>query len=257
MKRIVCLALCAAFAVVAAPGISAPDRTGARAQTHRLKPLRLRETCVTRAERRRILRFTASDKVRLIGVVFGRGPRVVILAHEGNSNLCLWVPYARTLAARGYRVLAFDHRGDGSSGRAGTRARRDRVDYDVLGAIRAMRARGATNIVLAGGSLGAAAVLSAAARANPPVNGVLSLSSPSQYERINVLKAVGALQVPTLFVATEEDHPFIDDARALYNACATSEKQLKIFPGSEHSVHLLADPNAQAAVDDFIALHSA
>ncbi len=137
------------------------------AQPHRLKPLRLRETCVTRAERRRVLRFTASDRVRLIGVVFGRGPRAVILAHEGNSDLCLWVPYARALAARGYRVLAFDHRGDGSSGRAGSRARRDRVDYDVLGAIRAMRARGATNIVLAGGSLGAAAVLSAAAAGEP------------------------------------------------------------------------------------------
>ena len=256
MKRVACVALCAAFAVVAAPGISAPDRTGARAQPHRLKPLRLRETCVTRAERRRILRFTASDRVRLIGVVFGRGPRVVILAHEGNSKLCLWVPYARTLAARGYRVLAVDHRGDGSSGRSGRPARRDRVDYDVLGAIRAMRARGATNIVLGGGSLGAAAVLSAAARANPPVNGVLSLSSPSQYERINVLKAVGALQVPTLFVATEEDEPFITDARALYNACAAREKQLRVFPGADHSVATLRDPNAQAAVDDFIARHS-
>ncbi len=256
MKWIACVVLCMAFAVVAAPGISAPNGTSMQAQPHRLKPLRLRETCVTRAERRRVLRFTASDRVRLIGVVFGRGPRAVILAHQGNSDLCIWVPYARDLAARGYRVLAFDHRGDGSSGRSGSRARKDRVDYDVLGAIRALRSRGATSIVLGGGSLGAAAVLSGAARANPPVNGVFSLSSPSQYERINVLGAVGALLVPTLFVATEEDEPFITDARALYNACAAPEKQLRIFPGLEHGVWTLRDPNVQAAVDEFIALHS-
>ena len=212
---------------------------------------------MTRAERRRILRFTASDRVRLIGVVFGRGPRAVILAHEGNSNLCLWVPYARALAARGYRVLAFDHRGDGSSGRAGSRARRDRVDYDVLGAIRAMRARGATSIVLGGGSLGAAAVLSAAARANPPVNGVISLSSPSQYERINVLRAVGALQVPTLFVATEEDHALHRRCPGAVQRVCSSREAVQVFPGSEHGVATLRDPNAQAAVDDFIALHSA
>jgi fermentation-respiration switch protein FrsA (DUF1100 family) len=88
------------------------------------------------------------------------------------------------------------------------------------------------------------------------VNGVFSLSSPSQYERINVLAAVGALGVPVLFVATEEDQPFVDDARALYNACAAPEKLLRIFPGLEHGVGTLRDPNVQAAVDDFIALHS-
>jgi pimeloyl-ACP methyl ester carboxylesterase len=257
MKRIACVGLCVAFAVVAAPGLSAPDGPGARAKPQRLKPLRLRETCVTRAERRRVLRFTASDRVRLIGVVFGRGPRAVILAHQGDSNLCIWVPYARALAARGYRVLAFDHRGDGSSGRSGSPARRDRVDYDVLGAIRALRSRGATSIVLGGGSLGASAVLSAAAVATPAVNGVFSLSSPSQYERINVLAAVGVLVVPTLFVATEEDSPFVEDARALFDACAAREKQLGIFPGSDHGVWTLRDPNVQAAVDEFIARHSA
>jgi alpha-beta hydrolase superfamily lysophospholipase len=203
-----------------------------------------------------VLRFTASDRVRLIGVVFGTGPRGVVLAHQGDSDLCIWVPYARTLAARGYRVLVFDHRGDGSSGRAGSSKRKDRVDYDVLGAIQALRSRGVTSIVLGGGSLGAAAVLSAAARATPPVNGVISLSSPSQYERIDVLKAVRALQAPALFVATEEDYPFIDDAHDLYEACASPEKTLRIFPGFEHGVWMLRDPGAQAAVDDFIAVHS-
>lgn len=256
MRRTACIALCVAFAVVAATGISAHAEAGARAQPHRLKPLRLRETCVTRAERRHVLRFTASDRVRLIGVLLGRGPRAVILAHQGASDLCIWVPYARTLAARGYRVLIFDHRGWGSSGRAARLSRRNRVDYDVLGAIRALRSRGATSIVLGGASLGASAVLSAAARAVPPVNGVISLSSPSRYERIDVLNAVRVLHSPALFVATEEDQPFTDDARQLHVACAAPEKQLRIFPGFEHGVFMLRNPDAQAAVDDFIARHS-
>ena len=258
MRRTACVALCAAVAVVTATGISVPvAEAGALAQPQRLKPLRLRETCVTGAERRRVLRFSASDGVRLVGVVLGRGPRAVILAHQGASNLCIWLPYARTLAARGNRVLIFDHRGFGSSGQAARSTRRDRVDYDVLGAIKALRARGATSIVLGGASLGAAAVLSAAARAIPPVNGVLSLSSPSRYERINVLTAARALRVPALFAATEEDHPFTEEAKELYDACPSPEKQLRVLSGFEHGVFMLRSPDARGAVDDFIARYSA
>jgi alpha-beta hydrolase superfamily lysophospholipase len=256
MRRTACVALCAAVAAAAATGGSALAEADALAQPHRLKPLRLRETCVTRAERNHVLRFTASDRVRLIGVLLGHGPRAVILAHQGASDLCIWVPYARTLAARGYRVLVFDHRGFGSSGRAARSTRRDRVDYDVLGAIGALRSRGATSIVLGGASLGAAAVLSAAARSIPPVNGVISLSSPSLYARIDVFGAVRVLRLPSLFVATEEDQPFADDAQQLYDACPSPEKQLRIFPGIDHGVFMLRSPDARAAVDDFISRYS-
>lgn len=231
----------------------------AGAESERLKPLRLRETCVTRAERRHVVRFTAVDGVRLIGVELGRGPRVVILAHQGGgaaSFLCSWVPYARTLAARGYRVLVFDHRGFGSSGRSPRSTRTDRVDLDVLGAIRTMRARGATSVVLGGASLGGVAVLSAAVHANPPVDGVISFASPTRYVRIDALRAVRSLRVPALFVAAEEDPPFPDDARTLYDACASAEKQLAIFAGWEHGAPLLRRPEPRAAVDAFIARHS-
>jgi pimeloyl-ACP methyl ester carboxylesterase len=220
------------------------------------RPLKLRETCVTKAERNHILRFRASDGVRLIGVELGRGPRVVILAHSGASDLCSWLPYGRTLAARGYRVLAFDQRGFGSSGQSGRSNRKSRVDYDVLGAIRTMRARGATNVILGGGSLGGAAVLSATARATPLVNGVISLSSPTRFGRVDALGAVRAFRVPALFVAAEEDTPFPQDAQTMYEACSSPDKQIVIFPGFQHAAPLLRDPNARATVDDFIARHS-
>jgi alpha-beta hydrolase superfamily lysophospholipase len=245
--RLGLVALVAAAFVAALP--AAPD-AGKR------KPLRLRETCVTRAERRHVLRFNASDGVRLIGVVLGSGPRVVILAHQGGADLCIWLPYGRALAARGYRVLVFDHRGFASSGQTSRSTRRNRIDYDVLGAIRVMRARGAMSVVLGGGSLGGAAVLSAAARAAPTVNGVISFSSPTEYFRINAVNAVRVLKTPALFLATEEDHPFPEDAQELYDACASAEKQMKIYPGFEHGAHLVRNPEIRAVVDDFIARHS-
>jgi pimeloyl-ACP methyl ester carboxylesterase len=228
----------------------------AGAALEKQRPLKLRETCLTRAERAHVVRFRASDRVRLIGVELGRGPRVVILAHSGASDLCSWVPYGRTLAARGYRVLAFDQRGFGSSGQSGRSNRKDRVDYDVLGAIRTMRARGATSLILGGGSLGGAAVLSAAARATPLVNGVISFSSPTRYRRVDALGATRALRVPALFVAAEEDTPFPQDAQTMYEACSSADKQVVIFPGFQHGAPLLLDPNARTLVDDFIVRHS-
>jgi alpha-beta hydrolase superfamily lysophospholipase len=245
--RIAVLSVAAAALVAASPAGAALEKQ---------RPLKLRETCVTRAERNHILRFRAADGVRLIGVELGRGPRVVILAHQGASNLCIWLPYGRTLAARGYRVLIFDHRGFGSSGEASHWRRRSRVDYDVIGAVRTMRARGATSVVLGGGSLGGAAVLSAAALTTPPVNGVISFSSPSTFGFINPVAAVASFRVPALFLAADGDAQFPDDARELYDHCASPEKQLVIVPGPVHGVPLVRDPPVRALVEDFIARHS-
>jgi pimeloyl-ACP methyl ester carboxylesterase len=245
--------LLAFAALLAATRVSAPS-----AETQRLKPLRLREVCVKRAERRHIVRFTASDGVRLIGVVLGHGPRGVILAHQGGEppNLCGWLPYARALAAAGYRVLVFDHRGFGSSGSTSRRSRTNRVDFDVLGAIRTLRARGVQSVVLGGASLGGAAVLGAAALVVPSVYGVISFSSPQIYANVDAIADVRALRTPVLFLADQGDDEFADDARMLYAACASPDKRLVITDGSEHGFRLLKNPDTRALVDSFIAAHS-
>ena len=239
---------------VSTAALVAASTAGAVGQKQR--PLKFRHSCATKAERSHVVRFRASDRVRLIGVELGRGPRGVVLAHQGASDLCIWLPYGRALAARGYRVLVFDHRGFGSSGSPGRSIRRNRVDYDVLGAIRTLRARGATSVVLAGGSLGGAAVVSAGARATPPVNGVISLSAPASFGRLDLVKAARALQVPVLFVAEEEDQPFSDDARTMYEACPSADKQLAVLPGVDHGIFMLREPSIRALVDDFLARHS-
>lgn len=253
--RLALIGTVAALAASAAPGdLSAADRTPMR-----LKPLVLRENCLSRAERRRAVRFTTFDRVRLIGVEVGSGPRVVILAHQGGAGegpwLCAWMRYARVLALQGYRVLAFDHRGFGSSGQTSHWTRATRVDFDVLAAIQVMRARGARQFVLAGASLGGAAVLSAAALSPAQVSGVISFASPQNFGRVDALRAARALRVPVLFVSAEEDAPFPEDARAMYDACSSADKRLAIVPGTVHGAPVLRDPATRALVDGWIRDH--
>src|ERR687898_3069911 len=73
------------------------------------------DDCVPAKERASAVRFRAPDGTRLVGVLLGRGRTGIALGHESNANLCTWLPFARVLAANGYRVLAFDHRGHGES----------------------------------------------------------------------------------------------------------------------------------------------
>jgi pimeloyl-ACP methyl ester carboxylesterase len=232
---------------------------GAEAAQAAPKPLELKERCVSRAERRGIVRFTAADRVRLIGVVFGRGPNAVVLAHQGGGaagpTLCSWVPYARSLARAGYRVLAFDHRGYGSSSKPSRADRLFRIDADVVAAVGLLRKRGAIRVVVGGASLGGAAVVGAAARIRPAVQGVFTLGAPQAFGSVDALAAARTLQVPALFTAAVDDDPFDDDARALFDACTSVDKRLEIFPGSRHGSPTLRDPQAKTLVDSWIAAH--
>jgi pimeloyl-ACP methyl ester carboxylesterase len=237
--------------------LSAPTLAGAGKQP----PLRLRQRCVTRAERRRVVRFTAVDRVRLIGVLLGSGPRAVVLAHQGGDggeDLCVWMPYARSLARAGYRVLAFDHRGRGSSGQASSVSRLTRVDYDVLGALRLLRARGARAIVLAGASLGGTAVIAAGASARPSVHGVISFASPTSFGRVDALAAARSLHVPALFLSADRDEGFPEApeaAQALYDATPPGDKRIWVFPGTRHGAPVLRDTAVKEFVDGWIRDH--
>jgi pimeloyl-ACP methyl ester carboxylesterase len=253
------LAIAVAAVMLAAVGsggrVEASDATPAASKP---PPLRLQQRCVTRAERRRVVRFTALDRVRLIGVLLGGGPRGIVLAHQGGgggADLCVWMPYARTLARAGYRVLAFDHRGFGSSGQASSVARLTRVDFDVLAAIRLLRARGVRQVVLAGGSLGGAAVIAAGATATPPVHGVISFAAPTNFGRIDAVAAARNLRVPSLYLSADQDDGFPEAAQALYDATPSGDKRIWIFPGTRHGAPVLRAAAVKQFVDDWIADH--
>jgi dienelactone hydrolase len=208
------------------------------------RPLPVTESCASSAERSSALRFFAADDTPLLGVVVGSSPRGVVLAHGQNGDFCEWLPYARELAAAGYRVLAYDARGYGL-----------RVDLDMAAAIEALRRTGSEHVTAMGSSMGAIAALIGSASLPSAPAAVVSLSAPASFGPLNALPAVARLRAPTFFAASELDDPFVGDARALYAASAAPDKQLEILPGGVHGSDLLHDPGFRARVEAFVAAH--
>jgi pimeloyl-ACP methyl ester carboxylesterase len=247
-----------------ATGCGGPDREGdaaGAASTAAAPPTTAAapaKPCLRQAGSATPVRFTSGAGATLVGVVLGRGRTGLVLGHQVGSDLCEWLPQAQTFAEQGYQVLAFDFAGYGDSQPgSGPDAR---VDTDVVAAAGQLRDRGADRIVLLGSSMGGTAVLSAAARIRPPVAGVVSLSGPASFQGVDAGAAVARLRVPVLLVAAADDHPFVDDARAMYRAAPVGDKRLLVVGGGGHGTSLLefgADaPKVQAAVRRFIASHT-
>jgi pimeloyl-ACP methyl ester carboxylesterase len=201
-----------------------------------------------------VFRFRTSDGATLVGVVLGSGRTGLVLGHQLGSDLCEWLPQARSFAERGYRVLAFDFAGFGDSEHGPADGR---VDTDVVAAAAQLRRRGADRIVLIGSSMGGTAVLSAATRIRPPVAGVVSLSGASGFGGVEAEAAMTRLRVPVLFVVAADDQPFTEQARLMHRAARVRDKRLLVVPGGGHGTGMLefgADaPRVRAAVRRFIA----
>jgi len=140
----------------------------------------------------RLVTVRTGDGVRLAGFEAGAGSRGVVLVPEaGSAGSCGWWPYAAYLARRGFHVLAFDHRcqgtsacpasgsaGSPASGPAGSPASGSAGSLasgsaggpgqglltDIAAAVRALRAAGAGRVALLGASQGGSEALIAAAR---------------------------------------------------------------------------------------------
>src|SRR5262245_6449829 len=116
----------------------------------------------TAAARQVVLR--ASDGVQLDATITGTGNRGVVLVPElGRQNLCGWWDYASFLAGRGYQTVLFDHRCTGYSGCPVGGSAAVGLIADIEAATAALRAAGASRVVLVGASQGAAEVLIAGA----------------------------------------------------------------------------------------------
>ena len=209
------------------------------------RPLRVPDACATRAERAAALRFFTTDDRQLVGVQLGSGPAGIVLAHGSGGSLCEWIGYARELAAAGYRVLPYDA-GPEFNG----------VGLDAEAATEALRRAGAQKVVVMGSSLGALAVLVAGAALPVQPDAVVSLSAPASVGYLRGLESVAHLHAPVLFMAEQDDQPFSDDARSLYAAAASADKQLRVVPGLAHGSGMLEDPSLKAAVWSFIASHT-
>jgi fermentation-respiration switch protein FrsA (DUF1100 family) len=110
--------------------------------------------------------FPATDGVKLSGWwIPGSNGRAVLVCHGLGANKLNQLHVARRLHARGYGVLTFDFRAHGGSGGQFTTFG-DHERRDVLGAVRYLKTHkpeASRRIVAVGASLGAAAMIAAAA----------------------------------------------------------------------------------------------
>jgi len=191
----------------------------------------------------------ASDGAVVYGVEVGTGTTGVVLGHQYLSDHCEFIGVARDLARRGFRALTIDFRGNGASSGGDGR----RLDRDVAAAVAQLRSEGATRIKLVGASMGGTAVLAAAALIRPVVNGVVSLSGPAHYQRLDALRAVRQSRIPVRFLAARRDIRFASDARTLMKASKARDKAILIVPGARHGSSILDVPWANAHVQAFLA----
>ena len=213
------------------------------------------ESCVAPGERAGAVRLRTADGVTIAGVVLGTGRVGVTLGHERGADLCGWLPFARVLARRGYRVLAFDHRGHGLS-QAPSYPKSIRLDRDDLAAVAELRRRGSRRFVLMGASMGATAALVAAPGVGRDLAAVVDLSGPAQYVQLDALSAVRRLSAPGLFAVGRNDAAFVADTKALRAASRNPNSRLVIRPTFNHGTALLVDPAFERLVLDFVERHA-
>jgi len=203
--------------------------------------------CLRSDERAAAFRFRVGQGFDTVGVVLGEGRDGLVFGHERGSNLCEWVPTARAYARLGYRALVI------------TFHDQDRLDDDVIAAVRELRRRGVARVVLVGSSMGGTAVLVAAGRIRPMVAGVVSLSGAAVFAGMDARVVVPRLRVPALFIAAKGDGPFPAAARGLYGAAGTRDKELLMLSSAAHGTNLLwfgrEGGKARAVLRRFITAH--
>jgi pimeloyl-ACP methyl ester carboxylesterase len=209
--------------------------------------------CAADAAAGRQVRFGVAGATDLGGVVYGMGKVGVVLAHQAQATLCDWAAYGRKLAGRGYRALAFDLSGTGSSENAS-----NDLHLDVDAAVAFLRGEGVDDVVLIGASIGGTGVLAAAAEIRPPVAGVISISAPRSWMRTNALGAAAKLSVPVLYVVGEHDGRFTEDTWELWGATPAAYRSLVVVDRPGHGVSLVkgeegARKAVRAEMDAFIA----
>ncbi len=176
--------------------------------------------------------LTLEDGGALTGTWFGSGGRVVMLLHGRNFDQTSWHDVAEELAEAGLSAVTVDFRCYGLSSPLPQGASHAQ---DVVRAIDALRADGAAEVYLLGGSMGGAAALRAAALLGGRVDRLAALSPAIGAEEV----AQRLPPVPTLLLASR-DEPYVDLAR--FQELCPHPLAIHLYPGDAHNQELLRGP---------------
>jgi pimeloyl-ACP methyl ester carboxylesterase len=179
-----------------------------------------------------------TDGTRIYAVHAGSGTTAIVLAHEAQSDICEWLPYAKTLVDSGFRVLALDFRGYGRS----DIPRRNRLSLgnDLAAAVAAVRGDGASRVFLIGASMGGGAVVQNTSRL--AVDGRISLSGTRLWRGYGVNNPAGVrrLRAPFLYMGSRRD-PIVplSEALRIFRRVGSRDKRTAIYRGSGHGIDLV------------------
>jgi alpha-beta hydrolase superfamily lysophospholipase len=200
----------------------------------------------------------AEDGVRLYAVVSGDGPTTLVLAHQGRSTLCGWLPYMKTANKHSIRTLAFDFRTNGHS--EGPEENRLALGLDLAAAVDKARADGAEHVFLMGASMGGAAIVQNSASLR--VDGRISLSGTRLWSLfgINDPEGVASIREPFLYVGSRADpNAPLNEVKDIFGRIGSADKRKKLFDGSAHGWSLVSDDaqgsETRALILDWIASH--
>jgi pimeloyl-ACP methyl ester carboxylesterase len=179
--------------------------------------------------------FSTQDGGLIYANLYGKSDRGIVLAHGGRFTKESWEKQAQALVKAGFRVLAIDFRGRGKS-RAGTQTQPgdDGVRFDVLAAIRYLRANGAKTVSVIGASFGGGAAAEASIEAKPDEIDHLVLLAHSPIDKPEQMKG------RKLFILSRDDFsgdnkiPRLPKIRDQYERAA-DPKELVILDGSAHA----------------------
>ena len=177
--------------------------------------------------------FLEINGVRLHTVVFGEGPRTLVAVGGWTGSWEVWEEPIAQLTQRGWRCIAYDHRGAGESPCDPASITVSAMAGDVVAVLDAM---GVDRCILAGESQGGAIAQFAAAAAPDRFDGLV-LSAPA----------------PTM--RREGPSPFADACRADYPAAVAGFVEASFpEPDSEHmkrwarNILLRAEPGQAARI---------
>ncbi len=181
--------------------------------------------------------FPTPDGGVVFADLYGSGERGVVLARGGRFTKESWEKQAQVLADTGFRVLAFDFRGRGQSHGPQSKFGDDGVEFDVLAAVRYLRATGAKTVSVVGASFGGEAAADASIEA-----------APGEIDRLVLLAAwtdrpPEKIKGRKLFMVARDDAnsagPRLPYIRANYEK-AVGPKELIILEDSAHAQYLFA-----------------
>lgn len=185
----------------------------------------------------RALWLRTEDDVRLYAIDAGTGSVAVVLAHQGRSDLCEELPYAKTLVATGRRVLAFDFRGNGNSAMPPKNPLAYQSDFAAT--IEHLERDGARRVFLVGASMGGAAAVQNSG--GLPFTGVVSLSGTRLWPGFGINRpGVRALRAPFLYIGSKNDwRAPLQEARGIVRGAGSRDKRSIFYAGSLHGWELV------------------